>query len=69
MFDRQIFDDLSVAPFPGAIQISSDGLPQFLDLSPDALVIINHTGTIVMVNEQATAFFGFPREGTLGAAH
>jgi PAS domain S-box-containing protein len=37
-----------------------------LDLSPDALVLVNEAGTIVMLNEQVEAFFGYSRQELLG---
>ena len=46
---------------------SSDVLP-FLDISPDALVIVNRAGTIVMVNRQTEAVFGYARSELLGQA-
>jgi PAS domain S-box-containing protein len=33
-----------------------------MDISPDALVIVDHTGTIMMVNKQAAALFGYDCE-------
>lgn len=46
-------------------QITSAGLLQFLDISPDALVIVNEAGTIVIVNGQAEALFGYSHEELL----
>ena len=40
-------------------QITSMSLIELLDISPDALVIVNHTGTIVMANQQAETLFGY----------
>jgi PAS domain S-box-containing protein len=37
-----------------------------LDLSPDALVLVNEVGTIVLLNEQIEAFFGYRRQELLG---
>jgi len=48
------------------VAISSTNVQPFLDISPDALVIVNQAGTIVMVNAQTEAAFGFPREALLG---
>jgi PAS domain S-box-containing protein len=48
------------------IPISSTNVQPFLDISPDALVIINPGGAIVMVNGQTEAVFGFTREALLG---
>jgi PAS domain S-box-containing protein len=48
------------------IAISSDSVRPFLDISPDALVIVNPAGTIVLVNRQTEAVFGYAREALLG---
>lgn len=48
------------------VAISSTNVQPFLDISPDALVIVNQAGAIVMVNAQTEAAFGFPREALLG---
>jgi protein-histidine pros-kinase len=37
-----------------------------LESAPDAIVIVNGTGTIELVNAQAQALFGYPREQLLG---
>jgi len=37
-----------------------------LDISPDALVIVNAAGTIMIANGQAESVFGYPREELLG---
>lgn len=47
------------------IQVSSNNLLPLLDISPDALVIVNQTGTIVMVNGQTEAIFGYSRKELL----
>jgi PAS domain S-box-containing protein len=44
------------------LHISATGLDQLLDLSPDALIVVDEAGTIVMANEQAVACFGYQRE-------
>ncbi len=48
------------------ISISSTSVQPFLDISPDALVIINQAGTVVLVNRQTAAVFGYAREVLLG---
>ncbi len=48
------------------MQISSPNLRAFLDISPDALVIVNQAGTIVMVNGQTEVVFGYARSELLG---
>jgi PAS domain S-box-containing protein len=37
-----------------------------LESTPDAIVIVNGTGRIVLVNEQAQKVFGFPRDELIG---
>jgi len=37
-----------------------------LDSAPDAMVIVNHAGEIVLVNSQAVSLFGWEREALLG---
>ncbi len=43
-------------------RVTSTGLIELLDLSPDALLIVDRAGIIVMANEQAAALFGYSRE-------
>ena len=56
----------SAASFSAPIPISSTNILPFLDISPDALVIVNPAGTIVMVNRQTEAVFGYARTELLG---
>ena len=51
---------------PAPVRVTSTGLTQFLDISPDALIVIDQAGTIVMVNGQTEARFGFARAELLG---
>ena len=53
---------LSSVPVP----ITSTGLHQFFDISPDALVVVNQAGTIVMANKQAQALLGYSPEEFVG---
>ncbi len=43
-------------------RVSAAGLEEALEISPDALLIINQAETIVMANEQVAALFGYRRE-------
>jgi PAS domain S-box-containing protein len=56
------------APHPSVpLQISSAGvLTQLLEISPDALVVVNQAGTIMMVNKQAENLFGYAPAELLG---
>src|SRR5947209_7015290 len=65
MSDARLSQDTSVASSI-ALSISSTNVQPFLDISPDALVIINAAGTIVMVNQQTEAVFGYVRTELLG---
>src|SRR6266566_2808914 len=56
----------SASSLSAPIPISSTNVLPFLDISPDALVIINQAGTIVMVNRQTEAVFGYARSELLG---
>lgn len=47
-------------------RVTSSGLIELLDLSPDALLIVNQAGTIIMANEQASELFGYNREELQG---
>jgi PAS domain S-box-containing protein len=48
------------------LSISSANIHPFLDISPDALVIVNQNGDIVLVNGQTEAVFGYTRSELLG---
>ncbi len=58
--------NLNISLSSAPTQITSAGLLQFLDISPDALITVNQAGMIVMVNRQAEALFGRTREELLG---
>jgi PAS domain S-box-containing protein len=55
-------------PSPSSIptRASARGLLQLLDMSPDALVVVDQAGTIAMANEQIAALFGYRREELQG---
>src|SRR5690348_13171483 len=48
------------------LRLTSPGLLPFLDISPDALIIVNAVGTIVIANGQTEVVFGYAREELLG---
>jgi PAS domain S-box-containing protein len=55
--------DASIPPSSSSPRrVTSTGLIEQLDISPDALLIVDRAGTIVMTNEQAAALFGYSRE-------
>jgi len=59
-------DTVMPAPSSSPRRVTSIGLVELLDLSPDALLIVNQAGTITMTNEQVSALFGYSREELLG---
>ncbi len=62
MADSQQFDPTTLPPSSSPLRVTSRELIQQMGISPDALVIVDHEGNIVMVNEQAAALFGYSRE-------
>jgi len=54
----------SLSPVPR--RVTSASLAELLDLSPDALVIIDQTGTILQANEQAVTLFGYHHKELAG---
>ena len=48
------------------LSISSANIHPFLDISPDALVIVDRNGDIALVNGQTEAVFGYARSELLG---
>jgi len=52
----------SASPRP----VTSTGLTELLDLSPDALLIVDSAGMILFVNEQTTSLFGYSSQDMLG---
>ena len=47
------------------LQASEDRLREFLDATPDALVIVNKDGKIILVNQQVEKLFGYTRDELL----
>src|SRR5207245_7254600 len=66
MSDARESQDPHASSSAALMQISSSNVRALLDISPDALVIVNQAGTIVMVNGQTEAVFGYARSELLG---
>jgi PAS domain S-box-containing protein len=62
MADSRHFDMSTVPHSSSTLRVTSTELIHLLDISPDALLIVDRVGTIVMANEQAAALFGYRRE-------
>jgi PAS domain-containing protein len=60
--DSQQFDLAAFHLASSPLHITSGELIQLMRISPDALVIVDHAGTIVMVNDLAAALFGYSPE-------
>ncbi len=66
MIDSGRQDAALLTPSSSPRRVTSTGLGELLDLSPDALLIVNQAGTIMMANEQISALFGYSSEELLG---
>ncbi len=53
--------DRATSRAPAPLHISSANLDQLLEISPDALIVVDEAGTIIMANEQAATCFGYGR--------
>ncbi len=62
MADSRQFDTSMPPHSSSALRVTSTELIHLLDISPDALLIVDREGTMVMANEQAAAQFGYRRE-------
>jgi PAS domain S-box-containing protein len=62
MADSRQFDTSMPPHSSSALRVTSTELIHLLDISPDALLIVDREGTMVMANEQAAALFGYRRE-------
>ncbi len=58
--------DSHAHPSPLPVRVTAKGFVEFLEISPDALILVSHAGTVVMVNEQTESLFGYSREELLG---
>src|SRR5712692_6849555 len=72
--DREGGSPARSLPAPGASHVSLQGegswtnLLTLLEVSPDALVLVDAAGRIVSVNSQTEALFGYPRSEMEGGA-
>lgn len=48
--------------------LATEILPDVLDSAPDALLVVDRTGTIVFANRQVSALFGYTREELVGSS-
>ena len=62
MIDSGRQDAALLTPSYSPRRVTSTGLGELLELSPDALLIVNQAGTIMMANEQVSALFGYSSE-------
>lgn len=58
--------DLLAFSMPASMHVTSAALAQVLEISPDALVVVDQAGNIAMVNGQAVAMFGYSHEELQG---
>jgi two-component system, chemotaxis family, sensor kinase CheA len=59
-------DSKAHADLPLPVFATSESLLSLLRFSPDALLVVDQTGVIVMVNEQAEALFGYAHDELVG---
>jgi PAS domain S-box-containing protein len=66
MSDSQATPQTSLSSASALLSISTADVLRFLDISPDALVIVNQAGNIVLVNGQTEVIFGYTRDELVG---
>lgn len=66
MSDLQESSGSFPSALPEPLQLTSPGLLPFLEISPDALVIVNQSGTLVLVNRYLETLFGYMRTELVG---
>jgi PAS domain S-box-containing protein len=66
MIEQPAAENSRLAPHLSPRRVTARGLDELLDLSPDALVVINQAGTILQANEQAATLFGYRPEEMQG---
>ena len=59
MPDSSPTDTTATSAASAPMRITSAGLSQLLNISPDALLVVDQAGSIVLANEQTTALFGY----------
>jgi PAS domain S-box-containing protein len=57
-----------LGPVGPVAQLAADALRGLVEAVPDALVVVNDTGRIVLVNRQTERLFGYARDELLGAS-
>lgn len=58
--------DRTTDDFRGPVSSAGDRYRQILDTAPDAMVVVDHTGTISFANLQTETIFGYRREELVG---
>ncbi|HVY83445.1 MAG TPA: PAS domain-containing protein, partial [Steroidobacteraceae bacterium] len=46
--------------------LSAELVRSVLDSAPDAMIIIDASGSVIFANQQTTALFGYPAEAIIG---